>query len=140
MSEIRTVTTLAHKRDEIAAAIANYEKKFAQARADLAHITAAISIFEASGNIKGLQAYVDLHRVFRYREAVELARKALEAGPMNTRDLSLAVMKAKGLDTGDRVLQKAVASWLINILRKQLLREDAGKFRGVRIWSIGSRL
>jgi hypothetical protein len=30
------------------ASIANYEKKLAQARPDLAHITAAITIFEAS--------------------------------------------------------------------------------------------
>src|ERR1019366_7940933 len=42
MAEIRTVTTLRSKRAEIIAAIANYEKKLSQARADLAHITAAI--------------------------------------------------------------------------------------------------
>ncbi len=48
MAEIRTVTTLRHKRDEIERSIANYEKRLAQAQADLAHINAAISIFEAS--------------------------------------------------------------------------------------------
>ncbi|MEH2472996.1 hypothetical protein V1281_005814 [Nitrobacteraceae bacterium AZCC 2161] len=139
MSEIRTVTTLQHKRDEIAAAIANYEKKLAQARADLAHISAAISIFQASGNLAGLSSYVDLHRLFVYGEVFQLALRALESGPMNTRDLSLAIMKAKGLDTSDRVLAKAVAARLINILRKQLLRGvivDGGKFKGVRIWAL----
>jgi len=34
MAEIRTVTTLKHKRDEISASIRMYEKKIAQARAD----------------------------------------------------------------------------------------------------------
>jgi hypothetical protein len=37
MAEIRSVTTLRHKRDEIRASIRMYEKKIAQARADLAH-------------------------------------------------------------------------------------------------------
>ena len=65
MAEIRTVTTLRHKRDEISALIANYEKRLAQARADMAHINAAISIFEASGDPKDFPAYVDLHRLFK---------------------------------------------------------------------------
>jgi hypothetical protein len=34
MAEIRTVTTLKKKRDEISASIRMYEKKIAQARAD----------------------------------------------------------------------------------------------------------
>jgi hypothetical protein len=138
MSEIRTVTTLRHKRSEIAKSIENYECKLNQARSDLAHISAAIAIFEASGNIKGLSAYVDTHRLFKYGEVFEMALDTLKQGPMNTRDLSLAIMKAKGLDTNDRVLAKAVASRLINILRKQLLRGsivDGGKFKGVRIWA-----
>jgi hypothetical protein len=44
MAEIRTVTTLKHKRDEISASIRMYEKKIAQARADMAHVAAAIRI------------------------------------------------------------------------------------------------
>jgi hypothetical protein len=45
MPEIRTVTTLKSKRDEIARAITNYENKIAQAKIDLAHVYAAIRIF-----------------------------------------------------------------------------------------------
>jgi hypothetical protein len=44
MAEIRT----APSELKSMASIANYEKKLAQARADLAHITAAITIFEVS--------------------------------------------------------------------------------------------
>jgi hypothetical protein len=50
MAEIRTVATLIAKRDEIVHSIRLYERQLEQARADLAHITAAISLFETSGN------------------------------------------------------------------------------------------
>ena len=49
MSKIGTVTPVRHKRDGISAVIGMYEKKSAQARSDLAHVTSAIRIFEASG-------------------------------------------------------------------------------------------
>jgi hypothetical protein len=38
MPEIRTVTTLKRKRDEISTSIRMSEKKIAQARADMAHV------------------------------------------------------------------------------------------------------
>ena len=41
MAEIRTVTTLRYRRDEIERAIANYERCLAQAQTDLGHINAA---------------------------------------------------------------------------------------------------
>jgi hypothetical protein len=45
MAEIRTVTTLRYKHDEIVASIKLYERQLEQARADLAHVMAAIRIF-----------------------------------------------------------------------------------------------
>jgi hypothetical protein len=81
MAEIRTVTTLRSKRAEIIAAIANYEKRLAQARADLAHITAAITIFEASGDVEEIPPYVDIHRCFKRGEAINLCKEALTSGP-----------------------------------------------------------
>src|SRR5215204_2103394 len=94
MAEIRTVTTSRYKRDEITAAIANYEKRIAQARADLAHIDAAISISKASGDPKGFPAYV--HRMLKRGEAIKLCFEALADGPLTTRQLALHIMKAKG--------------------------------------------
>jgi hypothetical protein len=47
MAESTTIATLRHKRDEIASSIVAYEKRLAQARADLAHINAAITIFSS---------------------------------------------------------------------------------------------
>lgn len=59
MPEIRTVTTLRRKRDEISASIRLYEKTLEQARADLAHITAAIRIFAVTDRPQDVSRYVD---------------------------------------------------------------------------------
>ncbi len=91
MAEIRTVTTLRSKRTEIIASIANYEKKFAQARADLAHMTAAITIFEASCEPEEIPPYVDIHRCFRRGETIAICKEALAQGPLNSRQLALKV-------------------------------------------------
>jgi hypothetical protein len=48
MAEIRTVTTFRSKRAETLGSLALYEKRLEQARADLAHLTTCIAIFEAS--------------------------------------------------------------------------------------------
>jgi hypothetical protein len=139
MAEIRTVTTLRSKRAEIIASIANYEKRLAQARADLAHITAAITIFEASGDIEEIPPYVDIHRCFKRGEAINLCKEALASGPLNTRQLALRVMAAKGLDTGDKVLAKAVAGRLIHALRQQCRRgliDGNEKHSGARVWAL----
>ena len=62
MGEIRTVTTLRAKRDEIINSIRLYESQLAQAQADLAHVTAAIRIFEASGDPMNMARHVDVSR------------------------------------------------------------------------------
>ena len=141
--EIRTVTTLRSKRTEIVSAIANYEKKLAQARADLAHITAAIAIFEVSGDPADTAPYVDVHRLFRRGEAIDLCKAALAHGPLNTRQLAMKVMAAKGFDTGDKVLARAIAGRLIHALRQQCRRgiiDGTEKHLGARVWRLPSRV
>jgi hypothetical protein len=68
MPEIRTVTTLTRKRDEIRASIRMYEKKIAQAQSDLAHVTAVLRLFEASDKPQDLARYVDSYRLFKRGE------------------------------------------------------------------------
>ncbi len=139
MAEIRTVTTLRSKRDEIAASIRLYERQLAQARADLAHVTAAIRIFEASGSTGDMARYVDTHRLFKRGEPVALCKQALVRGPMTTRELALHVMRTKGLDTGDKVLAKGIGNSLIHALRMQRQRGNlvmAGKRNGVSVWKL----
>lgn len=139
MAEIRTVTTLRSKRDEIAASVEKYERLLAQARADLAHINAAISIFEASGDPKGFPAYVDIHHLFKRGEQTRLCLTALQAGPLTTRQLALFVMQAKGLDQGDKVLAKSIGSRLIHalrLLRKQKRLVTKGRVKAAMIWEL----
>jgi hypothetical protein len=139
MGEIRTVTTLKAKRAEILASISLYEKRLAQARADLAHVTACITIFEASGDGEDVSSYVDTHRMFARGEIVRLCKEALASGPKTTKELALHVMGAKGLDTGDKVLAHAMAQRMIHALRQQWRRgqlQDGGKVAGVRVWEL----
>lgn len=140
MAEIRTVTTLTRKRDEIVSSIEAYERKLAQARADLAHITAAITIFQADGNPADMPRYVDVHRIFTRHEIPTLCRGAIaREGPLDTRELALRVMAAKGLDTGDAVLRQAIAHRIVQALMKAAHRGVVvcrEKRRGVRVWEL----
>ena len=139
MPEIRTVTTLRRKRDEISASIRLYEKQLSQARIDLAHITAVLRIFDASGSPKDMGKYVDHYRLFRRGEAWAICAAALAQGPQDTRQLALELMKAKGMDLGDSVLVKAIGHRLIHSLRMQEQRgrvRREGKRKGVSVWKL----
>lgn len=139
MAEIRTVTTLRSKRDEIAGAVAKYERLLGQARADLAHIEAAITIFEASGDPKGFPAYVDVHHLFKRGEQTRLCLAALTEGPLTTRQLALHVMKAKGLNQADKVLAKSIGNRLIHalrLLRKQGRLLATGRIKAAMVWEL----
>ena len=81
MGEIRTVTTLIAKRDEIERPIAGYESRLARAKADLSHVN-AVSIFEAAGDRDTTTAYTDIHRLFHRGELTAICKAALaEYGP-----------------------------------------------------------
>jgi hypothetical protein len=139
MPEIRTVTTLQHKRDEIRASIRMYEKKIAQARSDLAHVSAVMRLFEASGKPQDLARYVDSYRLFKRGEPWAICAAALASGPLSTKDLALEMMKAKGMDLGDSVLAKAIGNRLIHSLRMQEQRSKVrrdGKRHGVSVWRL----
>jgi hypothetical protein len=139
MPEIRTVTTLKRKRSEISASIRLYEKQLAQARLDLAHITAAIRIFEASGRPADIARYVDTYRLFKRGEPWAICAAALASGPHDTRELALELMKAKGMDTADTVLAKGFTNRLIHSLRMQEQRgrvRRQGKRKGVTVWRL----
>lgn len=140
MGEIRTVTTLETKRTEIRNTIAEYERRLAQARADLAHVTACIRLFDTSDTTPcRIPAYADIHRLFKHRELGRLCHEALaKKGPQDTRELALYAMEVKGLDTGDAALAKAVTFRVIQTLRMQAKRgrvTDQGKRKGRIVWS-----
>src|ERR1700730_17839724 len=78
-------------------------------------------------------------RVFKRGEIFAICKVALAQAPagMDTRELALAVLRAKEMDEGDGVLRKALAWSIFNVMRVQHRRgniADAGKRKGVRVW------
>jgi hypothetical protein len=143
MAESRTAETLRNKRDEIARAIDDYENKLAQARADLAHLDAAVAIFATSGDAVAVVPYLDIHRLFKRGEMVAICREAFKSGPKNTRQLSALILEAKGLNAGDKVLAKAVSYKLIHALRIQARTGKLvgmGREKAARVWRLPGTL
>jgi len=113
--EIRTVTTLTTKREEIERTIAGYERALAQARADLASIKAAIVVFERPSEPAGIRPYMSFAHLFRYAELSSLCFAA--SGPLSTPALAMKVADAKGFDTGDKVLLHSLTYSVVSSMR-----------------------
>ena len=139
MPEIRTVTTLTTKREQLERAILGYEKALEQARADLGHVIACIGLYERDEH-GDAPRYADIHRLFGRGEITKLCKAAIaKHGPQDTRQLAAHVLAAKGFDASDEVLRKAVAYKIVQALRMQHKRGtigDAGKRQGVRVWTL----
>ena len=138
-----SVFMLRRKRNEIRDAIAAYEAKLREARADLAHVLATLRMFEVSGESADFTPYFDLNRVFRRGETTELCMAALAAeGPLDTRQLTQRIMVAKGLDAADKVLSQAIALRVVQTLRVRAKRrkgiDGSLRRRGVCIWQLTS--
>ncbi|WP_026607741.1 hypothetical protein [Methylocapsa acidiphila] len=140
MAEPLVFTMLRSKRAEIEDAIVAYEKRLIEARANLAHITATLRMFELTDDLASLPAYVDLGRLFKRGEVVSICFAALaEEGPLDTRELGLRVVRAKGLDETDGVLRQTVVYRVIQALAIQRKRgrvRNTGKRRAVLIWAL----
>jgi hypothetical protein len=141
MADPHVLTTLRAKRDQMEAAIRAYEKKVEALRRDLSHVNATLRLFELNGEHEVFPVHMDLNRLFKRGEVFAICRQALESAPegLDTRELGLAVVRAKGMDEGDAVLRKAVNYRIVQAMRMQELRGragGAGKRRGVRIWRL----
>lgn len=138
MSDPQVVVTLRRKRDQIENAIAAYEKRLLEARRDLAHVNATIQIFETSTDAGPVKPYQDIHRLFKRGEIVAICKDVIaREGPQDTRELSRAVMKAKGFGD-DNELRKAIAFRIVQALRLQMKRGrigDGGMRSNVRVWA-----
>ena len=136
-----SVSLLRKKRDSIRDAIASYEIQLSQAQADLAHVLAALRLFEASGRPEDFPAYVDLNRVFRRGETTAFCFAMLKAeGPLDTRQLTERLMVGKGLNAGDKVLAQAISLRIVQTLRSRAKRglvSGIERRRGVCVWRLG---
>jgi hypothetical protein len=74
------------KWEKIQLSIRLYEERIKQATAELARITAAIKIFEATGDPQEMDRYINTHQLVRLGEPIELCKEALVSGPRSTRE------------------------------------------------------
>jgi hypothetical protein len=141
MADPQIVTTLRRKRDEMEAAIRAYEKKVEALRRDLSHVNATLRMFELNGEHEVFPVHMDLTRLFKRGEVWRICQEALTLEPdgLDTRELALAVIRAKGMDEGDVVLRKSINYRIVQAMRMQEKRGKVlgeGKRRGVRMWTI----
>src|SRR5437868_2993642 len=140
MGEPIAVLALRRKRDQICGTIAHYERLMREAEHDLAHVNAALRLFEVTGEAADLPPYVDLNRLLRRGETTKICMDALASeGPLDTRQLAMRVIRAKGLSESDKVLAQTVALRVVQTLRMRARRnkvECVTKTKGVCVWRL----
>jgi len=140
MADPLSVRALQKKRDRIRDTIANYEMRLREAQADLAHVIAALRLFEIDGDPSDFPAYVDLNRVFRRGETTNFCMAALKAeGPLDTRELTVRIMRSKSIDEHDKVLSQAIALRIVQTLRAAARRgrvDGTTRRKGVCLWHL----
>ncbi|MFG1301447.1 hypothetical protein V5F49_16775 [Xanthobacter sp. V3C-3] len=134
----QVLTTLRRKRSEVEGFIAKLEKQIDTAKRDLSAINATIRIFEVNGEPREFPAYVEIHRLFKRGEMTAICKAALaQEGALDTRELALRVIRAKGLDEGDKALRQTIALRIVQALRLQAKRMAISAIRkrnGVQLW------
>ncbi|MFG1263895.1 hypothetical protein [Xanthobacter aminoxidans] len=139
MAEPQVLSTLRRKRADVEGYIAKLERQIEDAKRDLSAINATIRIFEVNGEPSEFPAYVEIHRLFKRGEMTAICRAALaKEGPLDTRELALRIIRAKGLDEGDKALRQTIALRIVQALRLQERRGTVtacGRRAGVRLWS-----
>lgn len=140
MAEPQIISTLTAKRKAIERAIKGYEKQIELCRRDLAHINATLVVFASPERRTQFPVYMDTLRLFKPREVSTLCKAALAAeGPLDTRELALRVIRAKGLDEADNVLRRSIAFRIVQALSMQAKRGTITKMpkrKGVRVWRL----
>lgn len=139
----QVINTLRTKADKLAAHIVTLEREIEAARRALANVNATIVLFERPDATSAHPVLMDVNRLFKRREIGLLCAEALQAGPMDTRQLALYVIRKKGFDESDRHLKKAVAYRIVQALRLQEKRcgpiQRVGKAANVVLWKLAER-
>jgi hypothetical protein len=139
MADPHIVSTLTSKRDAIEGVIAAYERKIEAAKRDLSHVNATLAMFDGPEGRTQFPTYMDTLRLFKRGEIVIICKQALKDGPLDTRELALCVIRAKGMDIADAILRRSVAFRIVQAMLLQAKRLRVGvlaKRKGVRIWRL----
>lgn len=144
MADPHIISALREKRALVAGLIEKLERKLEQQRADLTHIDGVLRLFQPDRNpaeIKSKRTYARRTRYFARNELSRLCMDALRVanGKLSTTDeIADRVMAAKGFESADAVLQKAIGAQSLSFLRsfrKRNLVEQIGLGRGAR-WKL----
>jgi poly-gamma-glutamate capsule biosynthesis protein CapA/YwtB (metallophosphatase superfamily) len=140
MAEPQIVTTLSNKRDELERTIISYETAITAAKRDLAHVNATLELLERNSGQTAYPSRLSIVRMFKRGELFALCNAALAEAPkgLDTRELALAMIRAKGMDEADTVLRKAIGFRIVQVMLRQEARGYAaamGKRRGAIVWS-----
>jgi hypothetical protein len=137
MSDPQIIQTLTTKRNQIESRIEAWQREIEAARCDLAAINATMALFKQDGVIRPTMS---IARMFKRGELFAMCKDAIEAAgeAQDTRQLARAVAQAKGLDAGDRVIRKALALSIVNVMTRQAKRGAVavtGRRSGVKVWA-----
>src|SRR3954452_17547274 len=106
MSDTFAISALARKRVEVAAEIVERERALDQLRADLAHLDGALRLLQPAykpENIRPKRRHTRHERLFTMGELGRLCLDVLRAAaePMPNVEVARAVMRRRGMDSGD---------------------------------------
>ena len=146
MADPHVITALREKRALVSGLIERLERKLEQHRADLTHIDGVLRLFQPDREpeeIKPRRAYAKRTRYFARNELSRLCSDALREAKdelITTEAIAASVIDAKGFDSGDRAMQKAIRDQVLTVMRsfrKQSIVEQIGLGRGLR-WKLTS--
>jgi hypothetical protein len=139
MAETHVITALVAKRSEIAGLIISLEKQIHTHQAALAHIDAALRLFDPSVKLAGLAPKRPPHArspYFAQGEIADRCRKALRAGgEVTSESVAVQAMKEKGLDPTDRKLRSDFVRrilWALQRMNQRGTLDKVGERAGVR--------
>lgn len=141
MADPHVITALRDKQRQLQGTITSYERALETARRDLANINAVLALYGRETDPESGEARMSMDKVFARGEVFAVCKKALEdvPGGLDTRQLAVILLKAKGLDADDRILRRNIAYNIVQIMGNRLKRgsiASPGKRNGVRVWSV----
>jgi len=139
MPEPQIINTLCSKRDELERIIATYETAITTARRDLMYVNATLELLERDSGSSVYPSRMSITRIFKRGEIFALCKKELAEAKegLDTRELTLAVMRAKDMNHSDAVLRRAISFKIIQAMLRREIRGQiagAGKRKGAKVW------
>jgi hypothetical protein len=131
MPELQVINTLNTKADDLRSQVVRIERELEQTKAALSHVLATMHMFRPPRAGEEFPTHYNMAQLFKRREIVGYCTKALQAGPLDTRQLSDWIIEKKQFPNPDRHLKKSVAFRVVQALRLQ-------EKRGGRIHRIGN--